>query len=272
MNRLIGCILAVAWLIAMAALVQRDVLPMWTAQEAPEALLPAGDYQVGIFNQAGQRIGTTWVISSPTPQTLIRSTTVLDVGKISAGLPVGGKWVFSTELTYDAQDALDHCKFTLNAPGLYGEVSAERLERDFSVIAKLGGDVHNRSGEIKKSMLLEGDLSRYLSETLRPFTYLDDLHVGQRWRIHLLDPFALMKNQSVEFQTQLAEVTRLESVLCQGHLIECFRVETPSATAWADKKGRVLKQEVLMPLIGKWTLIDEPVDLTARRAVIPSRK
>jgi hypothetical protein len=264
MNRLLGSLLAGTWLIAMAALIHRDVLPLWTAQQAPQAVLPVGDYQIGIFNQAGRRIGITWVSSTPTPCALIRSTTVLDVSKIAGMLPVSGQWLLSTELSYDAHHVLDHGKFTLEAPGISGEVSAERLERDFSVIAKLG--------DMKKTLLLDGEMSQFLAETLRPFTHLEELNVGQRWRMRLLDPFALIKNQSVEFQTQLAEVTRMEVVEHDGVEVECFRVETPSATAWADHDGRVLKQEVQIPLIGRWTLVDEPFDWQAREAVTRGRK
>ncbi len=33
--------------------------------------------------------------------------------------------------------------------------------------------------------------------------------------------------------------------------------------AWADDRGRVLRQEIQMP-IGKWVLVDEPFDASAR--------
>lgn len=263
MNRLLGSILALTWLIAMGALVQRDVLPQWTAQEPPRQLLPAGDYQVGIFNQANKRIGTTWITTSPSPMMMVRSTTVLEAGKVAGMLPVHGTWILSTDLVYDTQERLEHFKFTLNAPGVYGEVDAERIERDFSVIAKFG--------ELKKTLLLDGELSRYLSETLRPFTHLERLRVGQSWRIRLLDPFSLIKNQSVEFQTQLARVTRRETIQVDDGMVDCFRVETPTATAWADENGKVLKQEVRLPLIGTWTLLDEPYDKESRLNAVPER-
>jgi len=264
MNRMVGSILALTWIVAMAALIQRDVLPLWSAQDAPKSLLPVGEYQVGIFDQAGQRIGTTWVSTTPSPLTMIRSTTELQVSRIVGMLPVGGTWILSTDLAYDAHNNLDSFKFALTAPGMIGDVTAERLERDFSVVAKLGN--------MRKTMLLDGELSRYLSETLRPFTYLDGLHVGQSWRIRLLDPFALIKNQSLEFHTELANVARMETIEHDGRMVECFRVETSSAVAWADSGGHVLKQEVQIPLMGRWILLDEPVDKGARRAVTPFPK
>jgi hypothetical protein len=260
MNRVIGIVLAVGWLVAMAGLVQRDLLPVWTAQEAPATLMPAGEYQIGIFNQSGIRVGTTWVSSTPT----VRSTTVLDMGRIAGLLPIAGRWRVTTDLSCDADHQVDQFKFTLTAAEFCAEVTAERLERDFSVIAKLG--------DYKKTMLLNADLSRFLAETLRPFTHLEDLHVGQRWRIRLLDLFALVRSQSLAFQTELAEVKRMETIEHAGRLEECFRVETPTATAWVDKAGRVLKQEVIIPLIGKWTLVDESVDPPAGRALAARRK
>lgn len=264
MNRAIGFILALTWIVAMAALVQRDILPLWTATEAPDQLLPIGEYQVGIFSQSGARIGTTWITTNTTPTRMVRSTTVLETGKISAMLPVIGTWILSTDLSYDSQDRLEHFKFLLNAPGILGEVDAERIERDFSVIAKLG--------DIKKTMLLDGELSKYLSETLRPFTHLGRMRLGQSWRIRLLDPFALIKSQTVEFQTLIARVSSMDTIRHQGRDVECFRVETPSSRAWADHSGRVLKQEVQLPLIGRWTLMDEPVDAKSRHKAVPSRK
>ncbi len=264
MNRLLGSILAITWLIAMGALVQRDVLPLWTAEEPPRQVLPAGEYQIGIFNQADSRIGTTWISTSPSPMMMVRSTTVLEVAKITGMLPVSGTWILGTDLMYDSDERLDQFRFTLNAPGVVGEVNAERIERDFSVIAKLG--------DLKKTLLLDGELSRYLSETLRPFTHLERLHVGQSWRIRLLDPFALMKSQSVEFQSQLAKVTRRETIHHRDREIDCFRVETPTAVAWADEFGRVLKQQVQLPLIGTWTLLDEAVDVEARVRALPEKR
>ena len=264
MNRIIGSLLALTWIIAMAALVQRDVLPLWTAQEAPNELLPAGEYQVGILSAAGARLGTTWITAGQSPSPTISSTTLLEAGKVSGMMPITGSWLLGTDLAYDAGGRLDHFHFTLSAPGVTGEVDAERIERDFSVLARLG--------DTKKSMLLDGELSKYLSETLRPFTHLAGLRVGQSWRIRLLDPLALIRSGSVDFQTILARVTQMDIIEHRGGLVRCFRVESPTARAWADSTGRVLRQEVQLPLVGKWTLVDEPVDVDARRNALRAKK
>jgi len=264
MNRIIGSLLALTWIVAMAALVQRDVLPFWTAREAPNELLPAGDYQVAILSASGVRIGTTWISANQSPTTMVSSTTVLDAGKVAGMLPITGTWLLGTDLSYDAKGRLDHFHFTLATPAVSGDVDAERIERDFSVIARLG--------DMKKTMLLDGELSKYLSETLRPFTHLGGLRVGQSWRIRLLDPFALLRSGSVEFQTILARVAGLETIEHKGNLVQCFRVESPTARAWVDSSGRVLKQEVQLPLVGKWTLQDESVDADARRNAMKAKR
>lgn len=264
MNRIIGSLLALTWIVAMAALVQRDVLPFWTAREAPNELLPAGDYQIAILSASGFRIGTTWISATQSPTAIVSSTTVLEAGKVAGMLPITGTWLLGTDLSYDAKGRLDHFHFTLTTPAVTGEVDAERIERDFSVLARLG--------DMKKSMLLDGELSRYLSETLRPFTHLGGLHVGQSWRIRLLDPFALLRSSSVEFQTILARVTRTESIDHRGSYVRCFCVESPAAKAWVDSSGRVLRQEVQLPLVGKWTLLDEPVDSDARKSAVRAKR
>jgi len=258
-NRIIGIVLAITWVAAMAALIQRDVLPFWTAHETPKPMLPAGDYQVAIHHENGTRLGTSWITTTVTAQsTLVRSTTVLDSARISSMLPVAGTWTLSTDLSYDAEGVLTQFHFGLLAPGLSADVNAERLERDYSCIARLGS--------IQKTMLLDGELSQSLAESLRPFTHLGNLRVGQSWRVRLLDPLAIIKSESLEFRTQIAKVTGRRAIRNGGRTIECFRIQTPSAVAYADDSGLVVRQEVQLPLGGRWILTDEPYDPAARRA------
>src|ERR1044071_6343237 len=112
MNRIIGSLLALTWIIAMASLVQRDVLPFWTAQAAPSELLPTGEYQIGIVSASGQRLGTTWMTAHHAPMPMVSSTTQLDAGKVSGMLPVTGIWLLGTELSYDSSGRLEHFHFT----------------------------------------------------------------------------------------------------------------------------------------------------------------
>jgi len=87
----------------------------------------------------------------------------------------------------------------------------------------------------------------HLAETLRPFTHLKNLHVGQRWRLRLLDPIPLLQSGNMDLQISLVTVTGREPIDHGGRRIECFRVETEGAVAWVDDTGRVLRQEFKSP-------------------------
>ncbi len=58
----------------------------------------------------------------------------------------------------------------------------------------------------------------------------------------------------------LVRVTGTESIEHNGRVVEAFRVEADRAVAWVTSDGRVLRQEVDLPLLGRLTLIDEPFD------------
>jgi hypothetical protein len=64
----------------------------------------------------------------------------------------------------------------------------------------------------------------------------------------------------LEFKVQLAEVKRRETIHHSGKDTECFRIETDGTVAWADKAGRVLRQEVRIPILGCFVLTDEAFD------------
>jgi hypothetical protein len=99
---------------------------------------------------------------------------------------------------------------------------------------------------------------------IRRFDRLPNLHVGQSWRIKLLDPLALLTpdlaEADMELEPIIVQVTRTEEIEHRGRKIETFVVEGADATAWVADDGRVLRQEVQVPLIGKLVLLDEPYD------------
>lgn len=263
MNRAVGVIITMVWVVAMAALIQRDVVPFWAAQEAPGHVFPDDAFQVAIHNAAGVRLGTTWVTTTPTTAVgTIRSTTYLDLRLVAGILPVQRPMLLDSTLTYQAGE-LSQFQFCLEGFGRAIRVVGERCGRDFACTTTLG--------QTTKTISLDGRLSEYLSETLRPFTHLDGLHVGQSWRIRLLDPFSVMpgigKGQP-NFKMQLVTVTRRETIEHHGRRVACFRIETDGTLAWADDTGKVLRQEVQAPLLGRWILTDESFDRVARNAAI----
>ncbi len=261
MNRTFGAVVAVAWLIAMTALVRRDVVPFWSAQEAPSRIFPDIALQVAIHNEAGVRLGTTWVTTTPTESiTTVHSTTLLDFRPLATAFPLRGPLLSDATLTYVGDGDLDQFRFRLEGAELPILVVGERCGRDFSCTTTMG--------QATTTIPLDGRLSECLAESLRPFTYLRDLQVGQSWRIRLLDPLALLMEQRPDFKMMLATVTDRETIDHQGRPVECFRIEAAGSVAWAGDTGRVLRQEVQLPLLGRWVLTDEPFDRDARRAAI----
>ncbi len=263
MNRILGVAITLIWLAAMAALVRRDVAPFWYAEEAPAQSDQAGRFQSSIVDRTGRRVGTSWLTSLPGPQLItVRSTTVFDLRTFLTALPNATTLVLDADLTYELDGRLLEFSFALHGAGMPINITGERLGRDFACVANVG--------DLKSSRALDGMLFEQLSETLRPFTRLDGLFVGRSWRIRLLDPFALVRTGSVEFTARLASVVGRETIAHAGHDVDCFRVETEGAVAWVDDEGKVLRQEVRIPLLGTWTLTDEPFDESALKAVLTS--
>jgi len=261
MNRAFGIVAGLCWLTLMVVLVQRDVVPFWSAQEAPTTMAPSSSFQVAIRNSAGTRVGTTWVISTPTEMiTTIRSQTLIDLRTVSSLLPLNGPLMIVTTLTYHPADTLQDFKIRLDGAPIAVSLRGERCGVDFACTMTYGG--------VRQTVVLDGRLSQCLAETLRPFTHLRDLHVGQTWRIRLLDPLSLLHGQAPELKTQLVKVASRETIQHGGRDVPCFRIETDGAVAWANDEGRVLRQDVQIPLLGTWTLTDEPFDQETRHAAV----
>lgn len=253
MNRALGTLVTLTWLLAMGALINRDILPFWQTQEPPSQDIPPGRLQVAISNQQGRQIGTTWVTTTPVASyTLVVSTTQLSVGALPGLSAVGGELFVETELTYAADQTLDEFSLKLESGALSAVVSGARYGNEYACTATVGS--------ITRTLSFDGELSSLLGDSLRPFTYLEGLRVGQSWRLHLIDPLALLKSQSLEFTTQLVRVTRREMIEHAGRAVECFRIETDGTVAWADDDGRILRQEVQIPFLGKWVISAEPFD------------
>lgn len=258
MNRSVGAIITLTWLLCMAALIQRDVLPFWRAQDPPEGVIPPGDFQVAILDESGGRVGTTWVRTTRlSTYTTVYSTTRLSLGALSRMLPIAGEMFLDTELTYGEDETLNEFTFRLDTAPLGVRVEGVRYGEEYACTARIGSVV--------RTMSFDGELSKYLGNSLRPFTHLQGLAEGQTWRLRLIDPLALIQGESLEFTMQLVTVTRRETIQHQGEAVTCFRIETDGATAWADDSGRVLKQEVHIPFLGTWILLDEPFDAQAQK-------
>lgn len=258
MNRLFGTIITLIWLVCMAALIHRDVVPFLSAQEPPGKPIPPGRFQVAITNDSGRSVGTTWVRITPLAAfRTVQSITRLDLRALSPSLSFAAEIVLESEFTYDDEDELEEFAFQLHAGAFPIRVTGVRYHEQFACTA--------RFGRITKTMSFDGRLSKVLGQSLRPFTHLEGLHIGQRWRLRLLDPLALLRGESLEFKTQLVEVTGRERILYRGQPVETFRIETDGAIAWVDDAGFVLRQQLSVPFLGKWRLEREPFDTRAYR-------
>ena len=263
LNRWIGITTAALMLSVNTLLVVRDVLPCWLAGDPPQAeieLLGPGEQrrtQVSIYNKVGQRVGRSWTLSNRSQALLrVRTQTVLYPIQLPEGV-VTPRVRFDMNLTYQQN------------------THVERLEidvRGFDIpIGLRGGFVPPNDfpcqwqvGEQRGTFVLDADATRVLGDVVRPFDRLPGLYVGQAWRLELLNPLTRLlpglRDSPVATSSVLVRVTGTESIEHNGRVVEAFRVEAEKAVAWVTSDGRVLRQEVDLPLLGRLTLIDEPFD------------
>ncbi len=258
MNRLLGALIVVLWLVALSAVLVRDVVPYWRTQSPPSGKMPSGDYQTGIYTAGGERIGTSWTSLNPQPDMLtVHSNTLLD-GRLPLPTAVVASLSIDSTFSVSAPDnRLVGFELTLRHDGeQVAELRGHQVGEDYACVAQVG--------ELTRHFSLDARATSVLTESLRPFNHLPNLRVGQSWRIRMLDPVALLRDQTAATVPQLVRVTGRETIDHGGLAVACFRIETDGATAWADDTGRVLRQRVELPLLGRFELRDEPFDQAAR--------
>lgn len=264
LNRWIGLVCVSAMLTANTALVIRDVLPVWFATEPPASralqLAPGQAYrgQVGIFNERGERVGTSWTDA----RTLgadnlakVHSKTLLNNLRLpTGGVPSG--ILIRTTLSYSRGGQLDELDVKVHGLGVPIELHGMNFPGgDFGCEWKVGPEAGR--------FILPSRATRALSDAIRPFDTLPDLYVGRAWRVevfNLLSHFALSQADDFGTESIYVRVVAQERILHRGGQTETFRVEAPGVRAWASPDGRVLRQEVDVPLLGKLVLLEEPFD------------
>ncbi len=261
MSRLLGLVIVTLWAVAFTTLIAYDVAPYWRTQEPPRGRLPEGDYQVGIFDKSNRRVGTCWTSLSPQPDLLaIQSITELSDLAALRGLVRVPAMVIDSSLSITLPDErLQGFDVSLREHGeTLAELHAHQVGQDYSCVARVGG--------LQRHFSLDARASAVLSDSLRPFNYLPNLHVGQTWRIRMLDVVELLRDQTATITPQLVRVTAREDIQLHGKSVNCFRIESDNAVAWADPAGRVLLQRVELPLLGPLEIRDEPFSIAARTA------
>jgi hypothetical protein len=269
LNRWIGITTAALMLSVNTLLVVRDVLPCWLAGDPPQAeieLLQPGEQrrtQVSIYNKVGQRVGRSWTHSKCGSTLLTVDTwTVLYPIDLPRDV-VTPRLSIHTNVVYHHDTWVDSLRIDVHGfsdmrggdvpIGLRGErVPPDDFPCQWQV------------GEQRGTLVLDADAIRVLGDVVHPFDRLPGLYVGQAWRLELLNPLTRLlpgfRDSPVATSSVLVRVTGTESIEHNGQLVEAFRVEAEKAVAWVASDGRVLRQEVDLPLLGRLTLIDEPFD------------
>lgn len=264
MYRLMTVGIVLLWVSAMTALFVRDVWPAWTAQDAPPmtaAELAQADrnQQVGIYDAAGARVGTAW----NSIKTVGGNSTITGMVHIEGfgALPV---LLVETSTTFDAKGELDSFNLDVfGVPMTTIKVHGERHGIYFPCEIQLG--------PLFRQANLDMSASRLIGDSVRPFNFLPMLEVGQSWRMQIIDPLSAAMGGGTRFVPIVARVTGKETIKLKhdGREAECFLVETSpgKAKAWVGRDGRVYKQQVDVPGLGRVTVWDEPYERELRQSV-----
>jgi hypothetical protein len=260
LNRWIGITTLGAMAFANTALFFHDLFPMWLAGEAPRSAavhLSPGEgvrTQAGIFDSHGLRIGTTWTDTRAT-ETRIRIFARTNLRPVRLQGHVTPQVVIRTNMLLDRQGVLDEIDMSVEGLGTTVRMKGELFSTsDFACQWQVG----DQTG----SFALPASATRSLGDALRPFDTLPDLFVGRVWRMELVNPLAhvtsRLSGQRFATESVLVRVTAEEEISHGGERVPVYRVEANGLRVWVGLDGRVLRQEIDLPLFGLLTIIDEP--------------
>lgn len=255
--------------LANAALLQRDLIPGWTAGKPPALAAYELEYgrvkvaQTGLFNRAGQRIGGIWTETWRDDLTIyVDSMAVLDELSI-AGEELLPALRLDTSLHYNAESQLEELRVAVHGFGLPIWLHGEYLPPDDFRVTWAFGD---QTG----GFVLPAEATRAMGDLHTPFQGLVGLEVGQTWRHELLNPLSGilpgLHGTTMRSEPIIVQVTGQEKIVHGGVSIRAFTLEAENVRAWISPLGDVLRQELTLPVIGRLTLLDEPYDDNARIA------
>jgi len=267
LNRWIGILSGLAMLVANGALFWQHVLPGWLASPPPPTdvqTLRSGERratQVAIWS-AGQRVGRSWTVAQKVDKSVdIRTITLIeklplpqDLRQVTP-LPVA----IETRINYLQPEYPDSLEIILRGLGLPVSVKGQYFSGDFACEWQFGDQ--------RGSFLVDPGALRALGDVVRPFDRLPGLAVGMSWEVKLFNPLSQAlpgMRSSLAPDSVYVHVTGLETIKHPrtGGDIETFVVEVrqPSARAWVAPDGRVLRQEVDVPILGRLTILEEEYD------------
>ena len=79
-------------------------------------------------------------------------------------------------------------------------------------------------------------------------------------RVTLTGRLASVTRRAGQFNVVLVRVTAKETIQHQSQAVECFRVEAPQLVAFVTSDGQVLRQEIEVPMFGRFVILSEPFD------------
>lgn len=252
-SRFVSLGIVLAWLGAMAWLALHDIVPMWTAQDAPR--YTPGDWltdelletQARIENKYNHRVGTVWTIYTRRGDGLSRR----DVAWINNFVGFD-PFLIQAAADFTTEGRLDELLleiFGASVPiSLKGELYGDQLAFKLDV------------GPKQQYFKIDASMAGSVADAFRPFPALPDLTVGRSWRMQVVNPLTVMTGVGAKMIPMLVKVTGREAVDANGARVECFVVETDRARAWVDDRGIVLRQEMDLPYGGRIAVIDEPFD------------
>jgi hypothetical protein len=267
-NRWLGIATFGIMLAANAGLFLRDIMPRWAAGEAPPraelSLSPGQELasQIGIFDAVGRRLGYSWTIRSRSVDVLtVRSSTVLLPTAFPPRLDIA-RLRIDTELTFVQAQQLDTLVIRVRGLGFPVKLNGEYVPpNDFPC----QWQVADRRGYF----VVPAQATRALGDAVRPFQSLAELQLGQTWTIEIVNPLAALfpgwDSADMATSPSIARVTGVDWIEMDGMGLKAWVVEADRVRAWVAPTGRVLRQEVEAPLIGRLVIVDEVYDDDTRR-------
>ena len=250
-TRTTGCLIVPLWLAAMSWLVAHDMWPGLTAQDPPnlrvtEWLANEGTRaQHTIYSDDG-RLGTIWNQYRLSEMSLEREDLIwIERFPVSVA-PLR----MNLESVFTADGVLDELTVRLENLDMAMRLHGERFHSAFSFVFT--------SGPVEKTFKISLADGGIISGGFNPFAQLTDLRVGQRWRMQVLNPLAVLTGFGDRFIPMLVEVTGEEKIITGKGEQTCLVVESPHARAWVDPNGAVQVQEMTLPVVGRLRIVREP--------------
>jgi hypothetical protein len=259
-TRTASALIVLLWSSSMGWLLAHDVWPAWSAPEPPrvradEWLRTEGrENQAGLFDVSG-RLGTIWTTYIIDQSSVRREDTVY-IERFP--VPVAPLLV-SADAVFDREGRLDEFTVRVSAKDVDMRLHGERFHSDFSFELATGA---GRPRTFKLPLSEAG----LVSGAFNPFMHLTDLRVGQKWRMQVFNPVSAVTGMGDRFIPMLVQVTQAETITTSEGPRTCLVIESPGARAWVDTRGVVHRQEITLPLGGRFTMVREEFDEESLRA------